>query len=297
MADAPGIRRGRVFIRSLGTPTADWRASGADRRTGGQAYGMVGIVEVDDAAPWERERSHRFAGLLSGHGGSIVFDGRTDAAEYEEDVSFSEIDSFITRMRFPRADEIHEALGWSGGGMVLRDTRGPASPGTTLATVAIAVCLPEPVLPDAHMASIVVEGVDRPRSARIEVEGACGLPTNGLHLGQVLRMPLWGWGDEPFGFASTMRLDSIDACTKVQDAMIAGDPSKEESFRLRASVQHCVQDNSDPIFSAFRRRAAAEGLVRPWDATMTASEMLAKDKASEILIGELLKMRDREFAA
>lgn len=297
MADAPGIRRGRVFIRSLGTPTADWRATGSDRRTGGHAYGMVGVVEVDDAAPWERERSHRFAGLITADGGRLLFAGSSDAAEYEEDVSFSEIDSFITRMRFPRADGIHEALGWSGGGMVLRDTRGPSSPGTTLATVAIAVCLPEPLLPDAHMASIVVDGNDRPRSARIVVEEACALPTNGWQIAQVLKMPLWGWGDEPFGFSSTMRLDSIDACTKVQQAMIDGDPSKEESFRLRAGVQHCVQDNSDPIFAAFRRRAAAEGLVRPWDATMTASEMLSKDRASDILIREMLAMQDEDLAA
>lgn len=295
MADAPGIRRGRVFIRRLGDTTRNWRDAG--RRPAGHAYGMVGVVEVDDAILWDREKSHGFACLVSGSSGRLSFSGTSESPQYRDDVAFSEIDSFLTTMDFPRASEVHEALGWGSGGMVLRDTRGPSSPGTTLATTAIAMCLPEPILPDAHMASFEVSGDGTPTTAKLRVENPCALKTNGINLAQVLKLPLWGWGDEPFGFSSTMRLDSIDLCTKVQQAMIDGDPSPEESFRLRASVQHSVQDNSDPIFTAFRRRAHAEGLVRPWDATMTASEMLSKDKASNILIHELLAMHGEDLAA
>jgi len=294
MADAPGIRRGRVFVRRLGDTKRNWRLPSG--RTAGCTYGMVGVVEIDDAAPWARERAHGFACLM-GTSGRLMFSGASDRPRYEEDVSFSEIDSFLTGMEFPRASEVHEAMGWGAGGMVLRDTRGPSSPGTTLATIAIAMCLPDACLPDGHMASFEATGGETPTTARLRLEEPCAMTTNGVNLAQVLKMPLWGWGDEPFGFSSTMRLDSIDLCTRVQDAMIAGDLTVEESHRLRSSVQHCVQDNSDPVFAAFRRRAAADGLVRPWDSTMTASEMLSKDKASEILIGELLAMDLAELAA
>ena len=286
MTDACGIRRGRVFVRRLGAMTGNWRYGG--NRSDGQAYGMVGVVEVDEVLPWQRERSHRFSTLLSSTGGMLSFTGTSDAPEYRDDLAFSEIDSFITTMDFPRTDEVREALGWGAGGMVLRDTRGPSSPGTTLATVAMAVCMSDARLPDAHMASIVVDGDDVPYSARLTIEEPCRMDTGGTNLSQVLKLPLWGWGVEPFGFSSTMRLDAIDRCTRVQDAMTTGDPSPEEARRLRASVQHAVQDNSDPVFAMFRRRLAADGLMRPWDATLTASEMLTRDRSVELLVNELL---------
>lgn len=295
MTDAPGIRRGRVFVRRLGRTTSDWRSTSS--RPDGFGYGMVGVVEVDDAAPWRRERSYSFACLASGSNANLSFSGESVAPEYQEDVVYSEISSFLKSMMFPRASEVHEALGWGAGGMVLRDTRGPSCPGTTLATIAIAMCLPEPFLPDAHMASFEVHGQESPGSAKLLIEGPCLLTTNGVNIEQVLKMPLWGWEDEPFGFSSTMRLDAIDRCTKVQDAMIAGGLSPKESHRLRASVQHTVQDDSDPVFAAFRRRAAAEGMVRPWDATLTASEMISKNEAVDMLVKELLAMDRTELAA
>lgn len=295
MADAPGIRRGRVFIRRLGRTTGTWSAGAT--RPSGCGYGMVGVVEIDDATPWKRERAHGFSCLVSGFGGTLSFSGRDTGPSYDQDLSCSEMDSFLTSMDFPRAGDVHGALGWGAGGMVLRDTRGPSSPGTTLAVVAIGLCLPEYALPDAHMASFVVGGDEAPNVARLKVEGPCPLVTNGTQLSQVHRMPLWGWGDEKFGFTSTLRLDVIDRCTRLEAMMIEGTASTEELRRLQREVQMAVQDNSDPMFAEFRRRAAAEGMVRPWDSVLTESEIMTKDQAVDIIVKQLLDREDRSIAA
>jgi hypothetical protein len=295
MADAPGIRRGRVFIRRLGRTSGPWR--GDATRQSGCGYGMVGVVEIDDETPWKRERAHGFSCLVSDFGGTLSFSGKDTGPSCDQDLSCSEIDSFLTSMDFPRAGAVHEALGWGAGGMVLRDTRGPSSPGTTLAVIAIGLCLPEYALPDAHMASFVVGGDDVPNVAKLKVEGPCRLATNGTQLSQIHRMPLWGWDDERFGFSSTLRLDVIDKCTRLEAMMIEGTASIEELTRLQREVHMAVQDNTDPIFARYRRLAAAQGMVLPWDSTPTESEMTTSDDAVALLVKQLLDDRDRSLAA
>jgi hypothetical protein len=285
----PGTHRGRLFVRDCGAT----RMQGAARTMRShRTYAMVGVMEVPDAAGWRREHVHDFSLLATPGGFMLSFEGdgrplpdhacATDLGVLQHDVE-------------PRAPTgILASLGWGGGAMVLRDTRAPSPAGTTLVQVMMLASVPDGVLPDAHMAGMSIhsrsDGSARPATGALSIEGPCtGFEHRGASMSQIQKAPLWGWAEEPHGFASSLRLDVVDKCTRLQELMVSDDPDPGEVADLRRATMSAVQDNSDPVYASFRRRIAAEGHMLPWDATPTASDTMTRSRAMSMLVAELLK--------
>lgn len=277
-----GIRRARLFIRDCGRASGDWRSGS---KAEGHAYALVGVAEIDDRAGWKREMYHDFASMITPFGGMLSFEGAprpTEPYHAQSDLSST------TDHEFRNAGEIHRAMGWSAGGLILRDTRMPTTPGTTIVSVMGCICAPAGTLPDAHMATLVVDprpgDETRPGRGRLRIEGPCPIPTNGMSLSQVHKSTLWGWGPELRGFRSLMRLDVVDAATRLQQLLVSEDPDPEDVAKLKKITGSCVTE-SDPMFVEFRKRITARGALMPWDATPTQAE----DDAHEAVVRDVLR--------
>ena len=124
--DNMGMRRARLFIRDCGSASGDWRSGS---KANGHAFALVGVAEIDDRAGWKREMYHDFASMITSFGGMLSFEGAPRPTESYH--AYSDLSS-TTDLQFRNAGEIHRAMGWSAGGLILRDTRMPTTPGTTI---------------------------------------------------------------------------------------------------------------------------------------------------------------------
>jgi hypothetical protein len=281
-----GTNRARLFARDCGAAAHGIPTSSA------RLLAMVGVAEVHDDAGWRRERIHDFALLGQSRRAFLSFEGEGRALP--DHAPATDLGSLVCDIQGRSPDRTMASLGWGGGAMVLRDTRAPSAPGTALCQILIIASAPEGLVPDASMVSLAVhsrsDGSRRPASGSIDVEGPCeSFEHRGASIDQVLKAPIWGWGDEPHGFASAMRLDVVDACTRLQELFVAEDGDPEEIARLQRATMNAVQNNSDPVYATFRRRMARDGHMLPWDAAPTASECLTRSQALGILVAELLK--------
>lgn len=283
-----GIRRAQLFVRDCGEASRDWRSD--HTASSGNAYAMIGVAEIDDKARWKRDAVHDFGSMITSFGGIMSFEGAP--RPLEPHTASCDLSSASLEYEFRNAGDIHRALGYSGGGMILRDTRMPSVAGTSIVAVMMCVCLPKGTLPDAHMLSMTVESragePTRPGTGRLEVAGPCSIETRGMSLCQVHKSPLWGWGPEPRGFASLMRLDMVDMASRLQELMVDDDADPDEIARLRRITGHAVQDNKDRMYASFRRSMAKDGLLRPWDETPTASEVQTRGQNVARLVEVLL---------
>lgn len=278
----PGAKRGRLFIRQCG----------GDTTMGAALIAMIGVLEVPDAAEWRREVLHDFALIRSGREVLLSFQG--DERPLPAHAPCTDLAGLATSIDAYAPCRTLTGLGWGGGAMTLRDTRAPSPEGTRLALVLAIARVPEGVLTDAHMADFAVhsrsDGSHRPATGSIVVTGACDPTTvTGEALASIHKMPIWGWGAEPHGFASTMRLDVIDDCTRLQDIILSGDGDPEEIARLRRSTMNCVQAGQNPMYDEYRRLLAAEGLIGPWDETPTLSLTRRRKEATSRIVENLMK--------
>lgn len=285
----PGIRRCRLFIRDCGPSERNWRSQSSNST--GHSYALVGVAEVDDAANWQREMTFDFGLLTSGSRGHISFEGAPRALESH--AATCDLPFLATDHQWARPSDVAMALGWGGGSMILRETRAPSSEGTKLCLVLMTLCLPEASLPDAHMAELHIG----PRSSDWRLPGIGGFkivgPCDALHsagmaLCQIQKAPIWGWGDEPFGFASLLRLDIVDACTELQALLMSDNANPDEIERLRRLTQGAVQTRPDKQFDEFRRRMVAEFGMTPWDDTPTASQVAIREENAARVIREMM---------
>lgn len=286
-----GIRRARLYVRECGGAEGTWRSA---RPSGGTAYALVGVAEIDRSAGWAREAIHDVGTLFGASGGTLSFEGAP--RPLEAFASTCDLPFLATSTEFRNTGDVHRALGYGGGGMILRDTRARSPEGTGLVLVLMCLNLHKGSLPDAHMVSMTIESRSgdpkRPGMGRLVVEGECPLPGrgHGQSLCQIAKEPIWGWGAEPHGFTSLMRLEAIDAATRLQDMILRNDPDQEEMLRLQRFTGGAVQmRGKDRIYDAFRDRMHREGMTHPWDHTPTASEVVTRGRAAEALVRTLLE--------
>lgn len=286
-----GIRRAKLYVRECGGAESTWRSA---RPSGGTAYALVGVAEMDRSAGWAREAIHDVGTLFGPSGGTLSFEGAP--RRLEAFASTCDLPFIATSAEFRNASDVHRALGYGGGGMILRDTRARSPEGTELVLVLMCLNLNKGALPDAHMVSMTIESRSgdpkRPGMGRLVIEEPCPLPNrgHGQSLCQIAKEPIWGWGPEPHGFTSLMRLETIDAATRLQDMILREDPDHDEMMRLHRFTGGAVQmRGKNRIYDAFRDRMHRDGMTRPWDHTPTASEVLTRGRAAEALVRTLVE--------
>ena len=281
------IRRGRMIARSCGRSDRSWRSPPS--AIGGHVYALVGTAELAEDSGWEVEAVHDFA-LLPGIGGiHMSFEG--PARPLEDHASATDLASLATSIPWRGASDVMGALGYGGGGLVLRETRAPSAPGTRTMLVLCVLRLPEASMPDKSMFSFECLSdahADRPSRGRLFDQTVLDVDTIGMSLCQVHKAALWGWGDEPHGFRSTMRLDVVDLCTRYYELLDdpSADPKELESIRRR-TMGAVGSAHNDPQFAEFRRRMVEQGGNVPWDACPTASEEAAQDALADRIVREM----------
>ena len=261
------VHRGRAFARA-------WPREYGDE-TGKAA--LVGIAEVSD--PIEDDGIHGLALTTTPAGISLTSTGVVLATEYDH--GFDDIDALLRHDQWPRPVP---ALGLDGGGVAIRRTRAPASPGlrcvmliALLSTDAIA----DETMVDIHGDTPGVLHVGAPDCAR-------HLDTRGTSMSQILKKPIWGW-DEPWGFVSTLRLESQDDCRRLE-ALMAGADEHEPGERERlerggAGSLLGLSRRHDGDYGRFREEWLRRHGPGDWSAVLTAAQMNAKER----LVGSLIR--------
>lgn len=264
------------------------------------AYALVGVVETDLDSPWELEAIHDFVVDFDLGVPRLSFNG--PPRPLEPWASQTDLGFFVTSADWKRPSEDHRSNGFGGGGLVLRATRAPSPAGTAMHLALIALSLPHEHLPDAAMIKF---GATGPWCA----DGAPGIgilhpirrcPDDLKHVGNALssihKSPIWGWGAEKIGFASTMSLEAIDECTAVEtlESASSDDPlSIQEIDRLKKEVAGAAMASSakDRAYAEFRRRMIAELGPNRWDATPTRTVALLREQTAARIVRQM-KLED-----
>lgn len=188
----------------------------------------------------------------------------------------SEIDAIATSQSWPSPPENQE-----GGGMVLRRTRYPSAEGTSLYIFMILL------QSSAFIDQTFLEIESELDSLQIgPARCAKHFKTAGCTLGQILKKTIWGWEEEKWGAQSTMDLQTIDECTRLQ--YLADHPEEAEDGECEAISPdvHWILKNrdSDHDFKKYMQEMKIRGLVSPWDQRVTETQQAAIEKAgAEIL--------------
>src|SRR3546814_18789349 len=79
-----------------------------------------------------------------------------------------------------------------------------------------------------------------------------------LSLNSLLKLPLWGWGDEKVGFVSTMDLPTIDECSKYDALSALENRTPEQEAELETIRKGEVgwifnSSSKDETYQAYRR--------------------------------------------
>src|SRR3546814_9507645 len=80
----------------------------------------------------------------------------------------------------------------------------------------------------------------------------------GESLSTLLKLPLWGWGDEKIGFVSTMDLPTIDECMRYEALNMLDGRTPEQDAELEAIRRSEVgwifrYSSTDETYQAYRR--------------------------------------------
>lgn len=191
----------------------------------------------------------------------------------------SEIDSIATSQSWPAPPENQE-----GGGMVLRRTRYPSSEGTQL-----------------YIFMILLQSSSFEDQTLLEIEGdldnlqigpaqcARHLETMGCTLGQVLKNPIWGWEDEKWGAQSTMDLETIDECTRLQYLKDHPEDAEDGEYERISPDAHWILKNrdKDDEFKKYIQEMKKRGLIDPWDQRVTQTRQAAIEKAGMEILKEI----------
>lgn len=115
---------------------------------------------------------------------------------------------------------------------------------------------------------------------------------NGMALTQIHRSPIWAiHDDEPCGPVSTMRLDVLHECQRLEDMLERGvDKQLDEYKRLAAGAAGFVVNNvsRDPQYEEFRQKMIEAGFKNRWTEFETASEEAKRSQKAEEIIQSLL---------
>lgn len=275
--------RGQLCLYEGKTDVQGWAPSGG-----------VGIVE----APIGSLIVERILGFIGMPMGTDHLLAPVSYAERPVQDAGHEVAQHLTNEQWPRPAV---GSGMAGGGLLFRRTRAEASSWHEILLVAICMYAPAGSVRSqmryAVEADEIVDGVPHRMSMRSPT--ACDeLSTNGVGMTRLLKLPAWGWSDEPFGFVSTLRLDVIDQAMESMRLLNASNHSSDDLRRIEeikpthgywiASSGRRGHDSAD--FAEYRRRLGTS--YDDWSSTLTATQMRERELKSEEIIKLILAERD-----
>lgn len=203
----------------------------------------------------------------------------------------SDLASNLTRIRFPGSVSEEDDF-VSGGALILRATRQDDERGMP---VMLAALVMQATGPEADPAIIYEVRGKATSLSMTPTKRRFPMQPNGMALTQIHRSPVWSIdGDELCGPVSTMRLDVLDECQRLED-LIAQDPTADRSDdpeyrRLTSGPAGMLVTNitRDPQYAAYRRRMADEGLTYPWNEFVSASYVATVEAKSSEIVKSLL---------
>ncbi|WP_298839786.1 hypothetical protein [uncultured Salinicola sp.] len=254
------------------------------RRCDGEADVGIGFIEVDADAVGVTETNDLIIDCLAGRG---ISDGMTVKLHSvridDQDLSDSDVGHLVTSLQYPRATE-----GSSGGSLFVRHSRIPAPEGRRTMLVALVI--------EADGAEIdptlIHEVRGRDGIMMVRPSRPHGLVPNGMALSQIHRSAIWGWGEERWGPVSTMRLDVLDMCQELDDAMLSDEPTDPARIEeLNRSHAGWILKSSfrDPKYENFKRRMIEEGHRSEWAGILTESQTRMRDEAGARIIREIMQ--------
>jgi hypothetical protein len=302
--------RGRVFVRQGPVSRRKWGSTDKveDVR---HDYVMVGVFEMDEDSAYEQSLIRPFLADFVQGTLRIGFQHGTlpPSPEHRE----CDMGDLALQPVWPRpAPE----TGMGGGGLMLRDTRAPSAPGTRIMTGIMVMSL-HGGPPDASIIDLEGDvggwpGSEGSRSGYILSTGVDSSKPgymNGMPLNSILKEPIWGWGDEPFAFMSTMDLEVIDQCERfdrIRRSVEGKDPdsidgaTRVELLSLKKSSLSWIVSSSDKDekFQIFKRKMTERGLITRRDGVRTASEEAAfSNAAREVLIEMETEEDEADYAS
>ena len=113
-----------------------------------------------------------------------------------------------------------------------------------------------------------------------------------MALSQIHRSSIWGWDEERWGPVSTMRLDVLDMCQELDDAMLSDepiDPARLEELNRSHAGWILKSSHRDPKYEDFKRRMFEEGHRSEWAGILTESQTRIRDEAGARIIREIMQ--------
>lgn len=289
------IHRGQVIVRDCG-PSRKSYSSKSIVEEYRNDYAILGIVEVDaDGYPQ--------------HVIQEIFHDRTQAEPsfwvndrkrpFKGEGPGNDIGDLARNTIWPRPNP---EFGMGGGGILLRDNRMPARPGRKTCFILGITSLFSGSLLNHHIYDVGGR-LDGPSEAFLSDFGRGGAiqlstPVDsqieiGLPLSSLMKLPLWGWGEEKVGFISTMDLATIDICSRIEHLMAIGHRTENEQAELDAFMKSDLgwifsHTHRDEEYRKFREEMLKVRPNRPWDSIMTKSEMEADENLAETIIRRML---------
>jgi hypothetical protein len=287
------IHRSQLLVRDCGASRSSFNfaAIGSETR---RDYAMIGIAEVDE----DRYPEHIVHGFICYSNDRAILLHSTDHQKsLGREGQASDLGSLATHNIWPRPDPLY---GVGGGGIVLRDCRMPAEPGKKIVLVLAVASLPAGTLKNHHMYeahgnigsttanSLIFDNGRLELTNPVETEIKAG-----ESLATLLKMTLWGWGDEKIAFRSTMDLVTIDQCERIET--LQEKPQLTEAERseyddlIRSEVGWIFRHTADDkTYQAYRREMVKMRPRSRWDSVITKIEQEEEGRIAAEIIRRLL---------
>jgi hypothetical protein len=253
------------------------------RRCGGEADVGIGFLEIDAGAVGTTDEQDLIMDCLAvrNNGGTLTIKLHSVRRD-PQDLSDSDVGHLVTSLQYPRATE-----GSSGGSLFVRHSRIPAPEGRRIVLVALAIEADDDEIDPVLMHEVRGrDGIMMVRPSRPH-----GLDPTGMALSQIHRSSIWGWDKERWGPVSTMRLDVLDMCQELDDAMLSGepiDPARLEELNRSHAGWILKSSFRDPKYEDFKRRMIEEGHRSEWAGILTESQTRMRDDAGARIIREIM---------
>jgi hypothetical protein len=286
------IRGQIIFRRAVGSATPDYSQPQHARFESRHPFVYdIGLAMIEcDPDTFADEQLLDLS--LSGGPDSRRLSIGTRGEPMDPDTKIDKLDGLLTRMQI-KPPFLGALL--CCGGMVLRKTRFPASPGRIVMAGAALMRSPIEVVPEREMFTLMGTPSRLTMGSPEEVPAAFPM---GSALCQTFGAPIWGFGEKR-AFYSTLHLDCIDAGKEYVPLTSKEEPTDADRVRIAELERTGLVDafrwnKNDLLFNEFKRRAIADGIALPLDSYPTAAELKAHSASVSDLVRELADIFEEE---
>lgn len=280
------IRGQIIFRRAVGSTTPDYSQPQHARFESRHPFVYdIGLAMIEcDPNTFADEQLLDFS--MSGGANNRRLSIGTRGEPMDADTKIDKLDGLLTRVQI-KPPFLGALLCF--GGMVLRKTRFPASPGRIVMAGVALMRSPIEVVKEREMFELMGT------PSRLTMGSPEEIPTAfpmGSALCQTFGAPIWGFGEKR-AFYSTLHLDCIDAGKEYVPLTSLEDPTDAERARIAELESTGLVDafrwnKNDLMFNEFKRRAIDEGISLPLDSYPTAAELAEHTALVNGLVHELM---------